>query len=57
MESDVYQLECWLMDNDPEVDIANLNQERVFNLEGKRLTLGSAVEVLILVKTFYGLIE
>jgi hypothetical protein len=45
------------MDNDPEVDIANLNQERVFNLEGKRLTLGSAVEVLILVKTFYGLIE
>jgi hypothetical protein len=32
------------MDNDPEVDIANLKPERVFNLEGKRLTLGSDVE-------------
>jgi hypothetical protein len=33
------------MDNGPEVDIANVNPELVLNLEGGRVTLGSATKL------------
>lgn len=44
-ESNVYQLECWLIDNfGPEVNIANVNPEHVLNLEGERVNLGTAMK-------------
>ena len=44
-ESQVYQFECWLIDNfGPEVNIANVHPEHVLNLEGERVNLGTAMK-------------
>jgi phosphosulfolactate synthase len=41
-ESDVYQLQCWLIDNfGPHVNMGNVNIDHILSLEAERINLGS----------------